>query len=976
MQGQKRGVWLPLVIGLAASAVITGCSDDDDDEVELATLAPMEFSLSMPLGTVQAEGGTPVVLDTGFGSGAFHHVADPDQQFYLVTDRGPNVACDDSEEILGVAGICGDDEDGKIFPMPDYTPSIFEVLLTVDGPQLTQIPLLDSDGNPITGVVNPLESTENGYALDGTQLAFDPNGVDTEALVKLADGSFWLTEEYGPSLLHVAADGTVLERVVPMGVAAQLAGATYPVTDGLPAILAKRKLNRGIESLAISPNEDALYFIMQSPLANPDNSAYSTSKNVRLFKMALNADGTLGAVQGEYLYTLDSPQSFADRANGVGDLKNDDYRKQSDVKVSEMIAVGADQLVVLERISKVTHLYRVDLAGATNLLGSDWDAEATSPSLEQIVDLEGEGIVPLAKTQAFTNLGSELELPKKEEGLALLDDTYAMLVNDNDFGIEGNSTDVIITALNAGIAGATAPAHPVLTHESRYSSGLFDEGAAEIVQYHAGSQRAFVVNAADRSVDVLSVGDDLALTKAFGLTLPEETADSRELGDANSVAVAGDWLAVAIEADDGLGNGKQGKGVVVLYDLSLEGENALAMDSAPAAMFEAGYLPDMVTFNKAATMILVANEGEPNDDYEVDPEGSVTLIDLTAGVNSAVITDLGFTDFNAGGSRAGELPADVRVFGPGATVAQDLEPEYIAVSADDTMAFVALQENNAVANIDLVNKQVSAIWALGFKDHSKAWNAIDINDKDDAIDITTRDNVVGMYQPDSIASYSVDGMAYLVTANEGDSRDYDGFSEEARGEDLTLADHFDVDEVGRIGTTTTLGDADEDGVVETLYIYGARSFSIWNSAGERVFDSGSEFEQITAARFPDNFNASDDKHSFENRSDNKGPEPEGVVVGMVGERYYAFVGLERMGGVMVYDVTVPASARFVQYINPRDFEQDPSLETDDGEVTNPDVGDLAPEGMAFVPAADSPTGAAMLIVGNEISGTTSVYSFD
>ncbi|RCU42890.1 esterase-like activity of phytase family protein [Corallincola holothuriorum] len=974
MYGQKRRVWLPLVIGIAGSVMISGCSDDDDDEVALATLSPMEFSLSMPLGTVQAEGGVPLALDTGFGSGAFHHAADPEQKFYLVTDRGPNVACDDAEAILGVAAICGDDEDGKIFPMPEYTPSIFEVLLTTDGPQLTQIPLLDSDGNPISGVVNPLESTENGYALDGTLLAFDPNGVDTEALVKLADGSFWLTEEYGPSLLHVATDGSVLERVVPEGVAAQLTGATYPVTDGLPAILAKRKLNRGIESLAINPDETALYFIMQSPLANPDNSAYSGSKNVRLFKLALNADGTLGAVQGEYLYTLDSPQSFADRAGGEGDLKNNDYRKQSDVKVSEMIAVGDDQLVVLERISKITHLYRVDLAGATNLLGSAWDSEATSPSLEQIVDLQGEGIVPLAKSLAFTNLGSALELAKKEEGLAMLDGTYAMLINDNDFGISGDTTDVVITPFNDRFTGMAA-AHPVLVHESRYGSGLFDEGAAEIVQYHAASQRSFVVNAADRSVDVLTVGDDLALSKAFALTLPAQTADDRDLGDANSVAVSGDWLAVAIEADDGFGNSKQGKGVVVLYDIA-SGENALTADSAPVAMFEAGYLPDMVTFNKAGNLVLVANEGEPNSAYDVDPEGSVTLIDLSHGVDNADITHLGFTDFNVGGSRHSALPADVRVFGPNATVAQDLEPEYIAVAEDDTMAFVALQENNAVANIDLINKQVTAIWALGFKDHGKAWNAIDINDKDDVIDISTHDNVVGMYQPDAIASYSVDGMAYLITANEGDARDYDGFSEEARGEDLPLTDSFDLDEVGRIGTTTTLGDADNDGVVETLHIYGARSFSIWNSAGERVFDSGSEFEQITAARFPDNFNASDNKHSFENRSDNKGPEPEGVAVGKVGDRFYAFIGLERIGGVMVYDVTVPAAARLVQYINPRDFEQDPSLDTDDGEVTNPLVGDLAPEGMVFVAAADSPTGAALLIVGNEVSGTTSLYSFD
>ncbi len=260
-------------------------------------------------------------------------------------------------------------------------------------------------------------------------------------------------------------------------------------------------------------------------------------------------------------------------------------------------------------------------------------------------------------------------------------------------------------------------------------------------------------------------------------------------------------------------------------------------------------------------------------------------------------------------------------------------------------------------------------------------NGLDASDKDDVINIQNWP-VYGMYQPDAIAAYEVDGENYYVTANEGDNRD-----EDERIADLDLdpiafpnADELQADEnLGRLGVSPFNGDLDGDGDFDQLWSYGGRSLSIWDANGNLVFDSGDEIAQITAELFPDNFNATNDENNFDNRSDDKGTEPEGLTLGTVGDQTFAFVGLERMGGVMVYDVTDPMDAEFVQYINPRDF----SVEFDLDEEGDPDptpeqvaaVGDLAPEGLVFINAEDSPTGRPILVVTNEVSGTTTAYDF-
>ncbi|MGA1133478.1 MAG: choice-of-anchor I domain-containing protein, partial [Prochlorotrichaceae cyanobacterium] len=261
--------------------------------------------------------------------------------------------------------------------------------------------------------------------------------------------------------------------------------------------------------------------------------------------------------------------------------------------------------------------------------------------------------------------------------------------------------------------------------------------------------------------------------------------------------------------------------------------------------------------------------------------------------------------------------------------------EGLTVLPDGSLAVINDNDFGVVPGLDAVQ--------LGIINFSGS-NGLDASDRDGGINITNQP-VFGVYQPDSIAAYTVNGQTYYITANEGDARnrpsdddilvDFPGegdiFSEEARIKDLTLdptafpnAAELQADAViGRLNVTTKLGDIDGDGDYDQLFAYGGRSFSIWDSNGNLVFDSGDQLEQITATNYPNFFNASNSNNTFDNRSDDKGPEPEGVTVGKIGARTYAFIGLERVGGVMVYDVTVPTAPTFVQYLNDRDFTANP-----------------------------------------------------
>ena len=483
-----------------------------------------------------------------------------------------------------------------------------------------------------------------------------------------------------------------------------------------------------------------------------------------------------------------------------------------------------------------------------------------------------------------------------------------------------------------------------------YRTGVFAAGASEITAYDPATRRLFITNGDTGDLDVVSISDPANPALLFSIDLSSFGVR------ANSVSTHGGLLAAAVENSD-----RQQPGKAVFYAAGC------SHPCAPLGAVTVGALPDMLTFTPDGSKVLVANEGEPNDDYTVDPEGSVSIVDLSGSVGSATVTTADFTAFNGG-----PLDPGVRVFGFGATVAQDLEPEYIAVSADSKTAWVTLQENNAVAVVDLDAGVVTRLAALGTKDHRRPFNGLDASNEDGAIRIE-RWPVRGMYLPDAIASVRFGHRTFLITANEGDSRDYPGFSEEERVGDLVLdpqrfpdAADLQLDaNLGRLKVTNTAGDSDGDGDFDVLFSFGARSFTVWTDDLRRAFDSRDDLERITAAALPDDFNSDDEENdSFDSRSDDKGPEPEGLAVGTLDGRTYLFLGLERIGGIVVYEVTVPYHPRFVEYVNSRDFAGDPADDT---------AGDLSPEGLLFIPAADSPIADPLLVVSYEVSGSTTVY---
>ncbi|QJR36759.1 choice-of-anchor I family protein [Gemmatimonas groenlandica] len=466
-------------------------------------------------------------------------------------------------------------------------------------------------------------------------------------------------------------------------------------------------------------------------------------------------------------------------------------------------------------------------------------------------------------------------------------------------------------------------------------------GASEIPAYDEVSKRIFVVNGALGSVDVYDAQNPTAPMFVERFTFS---------GGANSVAASKGVVAVAVQAADGVSNG-----TVHFY-------RATTLEKV--SVVTVGALPDMLTFSASGRTVVVANEGEPNRDYSIDPVGSVSIIDVS-NINKPTVRQVGFDAFN--GQAAALRASGVRIYGPNATVAQDFEPEYVTISDDESKAWVSLQENNALAVIDLASATVSQILPLGFKNHSLAGNGLDVSDRDNAINIRTWP-VFGMYQPDAIGHYTANGQTYIVTANEGDARDYIGFAEEARVSTLSLNTSIFTSAIcggtcnaasrlGRLTVTNTLGRNPVTGLYDALYVLGARSFSIWTASGTLVYDSGDQLEQLTKNLSMVNFNASNTGNTADDRSDNKGPEPEGLVIAKFGEKTMAFIGLERVGGVAVYDITNPTAPIYQSYINTRTGA----------------TGDLGPEGITFVPANRSPNKEPLIIVGNEVSGTTAIF---
>lgn len=510
---------------------------------------------------------------------------------------------------------------------------------------------------------------------------------------------------------------------------------------------------------------------------------------------------------------------------------------------------------------------------------------------------------------------------------------YTIVINDND-----KLADVASESIK-------------LNYVTSFSNGIAGINSAEIVSYDASSKRLFIANSIGAKLDIVNFTNPSNPTLISSLSMTP-------YGNINSVAAKNGIVAVAIENANPQLNGK-----VVFFDTNGNYLNEVVV----------GAMPDMITFNNSGTKVITPNEGEPNTAYTIDPLGSISIIDISGGVaslNSSNVTTLDFTAYN---SQLSSLKAaGVRIFGLGASVAQDMEPEYVTLSDDDSKAWVVCQENNALVEINLLTNSITSILPLGSKDFSLTGNALDANDQGGVIQMCTWP-VKGFYMPDAIASYTVAGTTYVVTANEGDAREYNGYSEVARMSsssyvlDPTAFPNGDVIKanIGRLNITTANGDTDNDGDYDEIYTYGSRSITIWNATtGTKVWDSGDDFELITSQhpQFSAIFNASNANNTLKNRSDDKGPEPEGVTIAYIYDKVYAFIALERIGGCMVYDVTNPANPIYVDYKNSRNL------------VTY--GGDNGSEGIIYIKNNETSNGKSYVILANEVSSTLSIYEVD
>ena len=492
-----------------------------------------------------------------------------------------------------------------------------------------------------------------------------------------------------------------------------------------------------------------------------------------------------------------------------------------------------------------------------------------------------------------------------------------------------------------------------------FSNGAAGSNSAEIVSFDASVDRLYIANSIGGKLDIVNFSNPAAPILINSISL-------LPYGNINSVVAHDSIVALAIESAPAQTNGK-----VVFMDYN---GNFISQVTV-------GAMPDMITYNKDYSKILTANEGEPDATYTNDPEGSVSIIDLTPGyanLTNANVTNIGFTAYN--GQSASLIAQGIRVFSTSASVAQDFEPEYIAISDDNTKAYVTLQENNAMLTIDLTTNSITSLVALGFGAYDAvSGNALDASDQSGAVLITGNIPIKAAYMPDGIDFYSTGGTGYLVMANEGDSREFGSVIDANRISSSTFNNVLDATAfpdqtilrnnkfLGRLSALKYSGDTDGDGDYDELHIMGGRSFTIRNAAtGAIVFDSKALMEKITANHpsFGAIFNASNatGAPTLKNRSDDKGPEPEGIKIAQINGKNYAFIALERIGGAMMFNISNPNNPIYVGYANNRSTT-----------LSGPDLG---AEGIIYIDAAQSPNGNAILILANEVSSTLSIYQIN
>ena len=521
--------------------------------------------------------------------------------------------------------------------------------------------------------------------------------------------------------------------------------------------------------------------------------------------------------------------------------------------------------------------------------------------------------------------------------ISTTDNYQIIFIKDNDYQASSPSNALNLTLLTS------------------FSNGTAGTNSAEIVAFDEDVDRLYIANSIASKLDIVNFSNP-------ALPVLITSISTTPYGNINSVVAHDSIVALAIENSN-----PQLNGFVVFLDYN---GNFLKQVTV-------GAMPDMITFNKNYTKILTANEGEPNASYTVDPEGSVSIIDLTPGIanlTNANVTTIGLSAYN--GQQVALVAQGIRIFSTSATVAQDLEPEYITISDDNTKAYVGIQEANALLTIDLTNNTIISLAALGYSSYGTGSNnALDASDQSGAILITGDLPIKGAYMPDALSFGTIGGQGYIFTANEGDSREFGTVIDANRINSTTFTNLDPIafpdasilknsKFLGRLSALKYSGDTDGDGDYDELHVMSGRSFSIRNATtGALVYDSKDLIEQIIANHptFAAIFNASNSTGtpSLKNRSDDKGPEVEGIYFQTINGKPYVFLALERVGGVMVFNVANPLSPVFVAYRNNRSTT-----------LSGPDLG---AEGIVTIPAAISPNGNDIVILANEVSSTLSIY---
>lgn len=574
---------------------------------------------------------------------------------------------------------------------------------------------------------------------------------------------------------------------------------------------------------------------------------------------------------------------------------------------------------------------------------------ATAPSVQSVaIDTNGNLIVTFS--DGTTRNAGKVKGENGTNGTNGVDG-----VSVRDVYVNGNGELIVVFSDGSKHnAGSVKQTNITLNKAAEFNTGFSsaEGGVAEIVKYNKDNGKVYLVNGKTQTLDIVSLGvytentEELQTTFNevtdridFNKIVSEHSADFEtgfEVGDITSVSINNELkvIAVALQGSEYYSNG-----AVVLLDY----------DGNYVKAYACGIQPDMVTF--AGNLVLTANEGEPRLGYAegtVDPKGSVTIVDLSAGVQNGIVSNATLDSFDS--QRDALVKAGVLIK-KGANPSTDFEPEYITVSGN--YAYVSLQEANAIATLDLQTKQFTKVNALGFKDHSKQENALDLLD-DGKIDINTQD-VYGVYMPDGIDAFELDGVTYIATANEGDARewgDYAGITKKT------------------IGTTKVeiLDNNEWDGLdADKTYILGGRSFSVFKADDmSLVYDSGDAIERAVAnSEYSAYFNCSNDKNALDGRSKKKGPEPETILVRYIDGKPYAFVGLERVSGVMTFDLTnlKYGEATLKDFTSTRDY-------------TQAMAGDVAPEGMDYIEASEKTGNKNVLVVANENSGTVAFYAVE